>query len=92
MGKALRHGRARQMRLGPLYPVSLAEARERARQARQILLRSARDPNAKKGMRLALRVPRQEWQRRSGAINAEMLYSSALFKARAEQTQSWQSG
>jgi hypothetical protein len=33
-----RHGRARQMGLGPLHTVSLAEARERARQARQILL------------------------------------------------------
>jgi hypothetical protein len=33
-----RHGRARQMGLGPLHTVSLAEARERARAARQILL------------------------------------------------------
>ena len=33
-----RHGRARQMGLGPLHTVSLAEARERARQARQTLL------------------------------------------------------
>ena len=33
-----RHGRARQMGLGALHTVSLAEARERARQARQILL------------------------------------------------------
>ena len=33
-----RHGRARQMGLGPLHTVSLAEARERARQARQVLL------------------------------------------------------
>ena len=34
----MRHGRARQMGLGALHTVSLAEARERARQARQILL------------------------------------------------------
>lgn len=33
-----RHGRARQMGLGALHTVSLAEARERARNARQILL------------------------------------------------------
>ena len=33
-----RYGRARQMGLGPLHTVSLAEARERARQARQVLL------------------------------------------------------
>ena len=33
-----RHGRARQMGLGPSHTVSLAEARERARQARQVLL------------------------------------------------------
>lgn len=33
-----RHGRARQMGLGALHTVSLAEARERARAARQILL------------------------------------------------------
>jgi integrase len=33
-----RHGRPRQMGLGALHTVSLAEARERARQARQILL------------------------------------------------------
>jgi integrase len=33
-----RHGRARQMGLGALHTISLAEARERARQARQILL------------------------------------------------------
>ncbi|ODR94218.1 hypothetical protein AUC69_03455 [Methyloceanibacter superfactus] len=33
-----RHGRARQMGLGALHTVSLAEARERARQARQIIL------------------------------------------------------
>ena len=33
-----RHGRARQMGLGALHTVSLAEARERARQARQVLL------------------------------------------------------
>jgi hypothetical protein len=33
-----RHGRARQMGLGPLHTLSLAEARERARTARQILL------------------------------------------------------
>ena len=33
-----RHGRARQMGLGALHTVSLAEARERARVARQILL------------------------------------------------------
>jgi integrase len=33
-----RHGQAHQMGLGPLHTVSLAEARERARQARQILL------------------------------------------------------
>ena len=33
-----RHGRQRQMGLGALHTVSLAEARERARQARQILL------------------------------------------------------
>ena len=33
-----RHGRARQMGLGALHTVTLAEARERARQARQILL------------------------------------------------------
>ena len=34
----MRHGRARQMGLGALHTVSLAEARERARQARQTLL------------------------------------------------------
>lgn len=34
----MRHGRARQMGLGPLHTVSLAEARVRARQARQVLL------------------------------------------------------
>jgi integrase len=34
----MRHGRARQMGLGALHTVSLAEARERARYARQILL------------------------------------------------------
>ena len=33
-----RHGRARQMGLGPLHTVSLAEARDRARLARQVLL------------------------------------------------------
>src|SRR4051794_16102524 len=33
-----RHGRARQMGLGALHTISLAEARERARQARQLLL------------------------------------------------------
>jgi Arm DNA-binding domain len=33
-----RHGRARQMGLGPLHTVSLSEARERARRARQTLL------------------------------------------------------
>jgi integrase len=34
----MRHGRARQMGLGPLYTVSLAEARARAKAARQVLL------------------------------------------------------
>src|SRR5262245_30981223 len=34
----MRHGRAHQMGLGALHTVSLAEARERARHARQILL------------------------------------------------------
>ena len=34
----MRHGRARQMSLGALHTVSLAEARIRARQARQIIL------------------------------------------------------
>ena len=34
----MRHGRARQMGLGPLHTVSLKEARERAKAARQILL------------------------------------------------------
>jgi hypothetical protein len=34
----MRNGRARQMGLGPLHTVSLAEARVRARQARQLLL------------------------------------------------------
>jgi hypothetical protein len=32
------HGKARQMGLGPLHTVSLADARERARQARTLLL------------------------------------------------------
>lgn len=40
-----RHGRARQMGLGALHTVSLAEARERARQARQIIL-DGEDPIA----------------------------------------------
>jgi hypothetical protein len=34
----MRHGRARQMGLGPLHTVSLAEARQRAKAARQVLL------------------------------------------------------
>lgn len=34
----MRHGRARQMGLGPLHTVNLAEARVRARQARMLLL------------------------------------------------------
>ena len=43
-----RHGRARQMGLGALHTVSLAEARERARQARQVLL-DGEDPLEIKG-------------------------------------------
>ena len=39
----MREGRARQMGLGPLHTVSLAEARVRARQARQVLL-DGKDP------------------------------------------------
>src|SRR4029077_9454552 len=39
----MRQGRSRELGLGPLHSVSLAEARERARQARQCLL-DGRDP------------------------------------------------
>ena len=39
----MREGRSRELGLGPLHTVSLAEARERARQARQLLL-DGKDP------------------------------------------------
>jgi integrase len=45
------HGRARQMGLGPLHTVSLAEARERARQARAKLLDGIDPIDARHGQR-----------------------------------------
>jgi integrase len=49
-------GKARQMGLGPLHTVSLAEARERARQARQVIL-DGRDPiDAKRDEKAARKV------------------------------------
>ena len=53
----MRHGRARHMGLGALHTVSLAEARARARQARQLLL-DGKDPLVvKHAERIASRLP-----------------------------------
>jgi integrase len=52
------NGRARQLGLGPLHAVSLAEARERMRQARQVIL-DGRDPIDAKRAELAARVVEQ---------------------------------
>jgi integrase len=49
-------GRARQMGLGPLHTVSLADARERARSARVKLLDGADPIDAKREQRLALKA------------------------------------
>ena len=54
----MRDGRARQMGLGPLYSVSLAEARIRARQARQLLLDSYDPIDLKRDARTAVRLER----------------------------------
>jgi integrase len=45
------HGKARQMGLGPLHTVSLADARERARQARALLLDDIDPIDARRGRR-----------------------------------------
>ena len=47
----MRFGRARQMGLGALHTVSLAEARERAKQARQLLLDGTDPIEAKRAQR-----------------------------------------
>ncbi len=49
-------GRARQMGLGPLHTVSLAEARQRAREARQQMLDGMDPLEVKRAQRLALRA------------------------------------
>ena len=52
----MRNGKARELGLGPLHSVSLAEARTRARQARQVIL-DGRDPiEAKREAQQAARV------------------------------------
>ena len=50
------NGRARQMGLGPLHTVSLAEARIRARQARQVLLDGLDPLDAKRKAKTAARI------------------------------------
>ena len=62
-----RHGRARQMGLGALHTVSLAEARERARQARQLLL-DGEDP---------IEVRRQQRDEAKGESAERMLFKDA---------------
>jgi integrase len=52
----MREGRARQMGLVPLYSVSLAEARGRARQARQLLLDGYDPLDVKLNARIAARL------------------------------------
>ena len=62
-----RHGRARQMGLGAIHTVSLAEARERARQARQLLL-DGEDP---------IEVRRQQRDEAKGESAERMLFKDA---------------
>lgn len=64
----MRHGRARQMGLGPLHTVSLAEARERARVARQILL-DGDDP---------LEIKRQKRDEAKSETAEQMLFKDAV--------------
>lgn len=63
-----RHGRARQMGLGALHTVSLSEARERARQARQLLLDGV-DP---------IEAKREKRDEAKAATSERMLFRDAV--------------
>ena len=52
----MRHGKARQMGLGPVYTVSLAEAREKATECRKVLLVGDDPIEARNARRMATRV------------------------------------
>jgi integrase len=74
-----RHGRARQMGLGALHTVSLAEARERARQARQIIL-DGEDP-------IELRRKQQD-EARAGSAD-RMLFKDAAARFLELHNDTW---
>jgi integrase len=77
-----RDGHARQMGLGPLHTVSLAEARERARQARQILL-DGEDP---------LEIKRKKRDEARAQTSEQILFKDASERFLALHEGTWKSG
>jgi integrase len=84
----MRHGRARQMGLGALHTVSLAEARARARQARQLLLDGIDPIEAKRAAHDAVRAADAERMLFGDAVARFLEVHQATWK-NAKHRQQW---
>ena len=83
-----RHGRARQMGVGALHTVSLAEARERARQARQLLLDGVDPIEAKRATRDEAKAEATERMLFKDAVTRFLDVHQATWK-NAKHRQQW---